>query len=106
MKAYFSVEQVDGNLHYLITSMLVLESSSCSEKVNQVQMYEWPTILVLLKRSSSGSRPFNDNKWKWICKARVEIKNTKIKIICWERATSFIVKLQTIFSYSCLNFHR
>ena len=64
MKAYFSVEQVDGNLHYLITSMLVLESSSCSEKVNQVQMYEWPTILVLLKRSSSGSRPFNDNKWK------------------------------------------
>lgn len=64
MKAYFSVEQVDGNLDYLITSMLVLESSSCSEKVNQVQMYEWPTILVLLKRSSSGSRPFNDNKWK------------------------------------------
>ena len=64
MKAYFSVEQVDGNLDYLITSMLVLESSSCSEKVNQVQMYELPTILVLLKRSSSGSRPFNDNKWK------------------------------------------
>lgn len=64
MKAYFSVEQVDGNLDYLITSMLVLESSSCSEKVVQVQMYEWPTILVLLKRSSSGSRPFNDNKWK------------------------------------------